>query len=171
MKASNATGGNARGAAGISGGSTSNLIWFCNCTNNATVDSDNWGVAGIFGCWQYATNGTVRFTDCLNTGAITDTTNNSYSVGGIMGGTENAKGFNIQITDCENRGTIKCTRANECYVGGIIGRFAPASGGTLTITNCKNTGNVSGHSYVGGIVGRGQSNININGAYVSGTIA
>lgn len=67
-----------------------------------------------------------------------------------------------QITNCNFIGSI---RTSSCQVGGIAG-----SGG-FTITNCTVDGNISGASWVGGIVGNCQDGGAYTNCYVKGEIS
>jgi len=63
---------------------------------------------------------------------------------------------------------IEITTASSDYVGGIVGYAT----GNSTITNSYSIGNVSGTSYVGGIVGGNDNrNITITNCYFSGSVS
>ncbi len=76
-----------------------------------------------------------------------DCIKNIRHVGGIVG---MCQGQNITLTNCHNLAGKISVCADS--VGGICGRFT-GEGGDSYIRNCSNHVNVTGSSYVGGVVG------------------
>ncbi len=119
-------------AGGIAGVNNSNIF---NCRNTCKVTGDLY-VGGIAG---YFPSGRIQY--CRNTGEVSG----ESFVGGIAGFSLD----NAFIQSCINTG--KVTASSE-GAGGICGLLYG------TIKNCCNTGEVSGHSYVGGVLGENYKN-------------
>lgn len=159
---------------GLASGTTfENITINGKCTGNASV-------AGVTGNGQNCT-----FSNCSVTSTLTGTDN----VGGVVGwssgstlsnctsnvtinGTKYLGGLagyssNNSYTNCNSSGTIKST-TNNGYVGGIIGK---AQTTTNTISKCSSSANVSGTSYIGGLVGNGVNSISesFSSGVVTGT--
>lgn len=113
---------------------------------------------GLFGTID---GGTVRNLSLAGTIDKTGT----YLGGNFCTGALAGIATNATITNVVNHAAIDSSKYDN--VGGIVGK---ADGGTLR--NISNFGNVSGNSYVGGIVGNaGEATaITINNAYNEGTI-
>ena len=115
-----------------------------NCTNNGDVFgyvnkySDKQGVGGIVG--TIVENGTGTISGCTNNGFVY---NKGYSTGGIVG----VNRGKYVLSDCINTGTVT---GDKSLVGGIMG---VTNFSDNTITNCQNSGNVTGATFVGGIIG------------------
>ena len=122
-----------------------------NCNNSGVVSGIGGNVGGVVGAIFKPTSGTPTVNNCINTGKVNGTSEDSVSVnvGGVVGKTETA----INLTSCKNNGAVKTTGSN---VAGIIGYIVPNG----NIKNCVNTGNIEGgESSIGGIVGVLFSNI------------
>ena len=120
------------------------------CTNEATIDGNYNGKAGVVGVM---TKGNV--TNCINKGEIT---NKNALSGGIIGeaGRDSNTNYTVTIENCKNYGEIEA----KYYVGGVAGRLNQSS----IVKNCinYNTGTVSSTGYnsttyyegcAGGIIG------------------
>ena len=80
-------------------------------------------------------------------------------VSGIIGCSSSSPNTStLSISACQNTGNIT---ANEDYAGGIAGR---QMAGKVNIANCENKSDVTGVSYVGGMVGLGNSVMNSQSA-------
>ena len=125
-----------------------------NCTNEVEINYSGSGryVGGIIGYAHIQSSCTM--TDLRNNAAISGA---SY-VGGIIGGSLcNNSGSSsdriIELSECENTATI---HGQGDYVGGIVGCFSHEgyiSTVTLYVSNFSNSGEVTGESYVGGLLG------------------
>lgn len=129
-------------AGGIAGKLSSTKIE--NCFNKGMVKStqDAGGIAGFFA------GNNIHMIQCTNFASVESTGINSDDdahTGGIVG---NASGSGLLVGDiklCTNYGEVK----GIIQVGGIAGLLSDV--GT---TECHNKGNISGKSFVGGIVGK-----------------
>ena len=133
---------------------SSNVAAISNCYNTGDVISESTDAGGIIG-YQYQY---VQIDNCYNTGAVQAT---SYA-GGIAGRTD---GAGAKITNSYNAGDVTAT---DQYAGGITGYSTHSD----SIANCFNTGSViSASNYAGGIAGLSPSAIcNVyNAGQVSGT--
>ena len=81
--------------------------------------------------------------DCDNESDVIYQERGSY-VGGIAGY------LNGNVQNCSNTGTVNAAQSNG--VGGIVGYSNGDA--NYTLSNLTNSGDVTGHDYVGGIVGR-----------------
>lgn len=133
--------------AGIAGKSTNSTFSNCSVTSTMT-GTDN--VAGIVG-WSSGST----LTNCTSNVTI----NGTKYLGGIAGYSESNT-----YTYCNSSGTIKSTTSNG-YVGGIIGK---AQTTTNTISKCFSNANVTGTTYIGGLVGNGVNSI--TESYSSGVV-
>ena len=128
-----------------------------NCTNTVNINytSDGKYVGGIIG--YTSATGTISIENLKNSANITG---NEY-VGGIIGYWNGvSSGYNkysLQLEGFENSGSIEST-GNYC--GGIIGymKFTVSNDSYLVkIIEFKNTGDIIGKTYVGGLIGYGES--------------
>ena len=127
-----------------------------NCTNTVSINytSDGRYAGGILG-YTDAT-GSTSMENLKNTASITG----QEYVGGIIGAwsavTKDYSYYTVNLNDFANEGTIK---GRGDYVGGIVGYlcFDERYSYTLYITEFKNTGKIMGVSYVGGLIGYGET--------------
>lgn len=118
------------------------------CYNIGSVSGSEGNVGGVNG---YNDGGTI--TNSYNAGSVSGT---ERYVGGVSGYNDGGT-----ITNCYNVGSV----GGSGYVGGVNGRNQG------TITNCYNTSSVSGKErYVGGAIGRNESNATITNCYYDSTI-
>lgn len=113
-----------------------------NCSNAATIKSNNNRAAGIVGYCK----GYCSASNCSNSGTITAASSDG---GGIVGWIEDdTSSFN----NCTNTGNVT---AKSC-AGGIFGYMGSKDGDKIcTITNCTNRGTIhSTNSNAGGIAGK-----------------
>lgn len=171
--------GNVSGSLNIGGvvgqlGVDSSITESDNYGNIVVIETDGSGLYDFGGIVGYALDGTednsISITHCENhgqisVGALSDSTKRIYSIGGILGC---ADAINIVIEDCINsaEGTIEIpdneipgTNLNSGIVGGIAGTLNSAGS---RIENCINYADISGATYVAGILGSGSDDINIS---------
>jgi hypothetical protein len=118
-----------------------------NCYNTGSVS----GLGNLGGVNGYNDGGTI--TNSYNAGSVSGT---ERYVGGVSGYNDGGT-----ITNCYNVGSV----SGSGYVGGVNGRNQG------TITNCYNTSSVSGKErYVGGVIGRNESNATITNCYYDSAI-
>ena len=128
-------------------------IKFERCLNTSSVTTLGYAYAGgILG----RSNGELRgltFSESLNCGQITASTENSWGVGGICGniGEDNhTYNFSPVFKNCVNMGNINCKSwSSDVSAAGILSRniYTPT-----TITNCVNLGTLTHASYPSNIV-------------------
>ena len=174
LNCSNIASVNASGKDSVGGiiGVADNNNTVTNCTNSGSVTGNNCvggivGENGSSGTYSKLTNtGTVTgnydvggiagdvcgtFSDCLNSGSVSGTSNgstsNAHGAGGVIGRLTNK---NSKIERCKNAGTVSGTY----FIGGIVGVDSDGA-----ISNSLNEGYVSsritsaGDGWVGGIAG------------------
>ena len=125
-----------------------------NCTfNNCSVISTLTGTDNVGGLVGWSSGSTLS--NCSSNITI----NGTKYLGGIAGYSESNS-----YTNCNSNGNIKST-TNNGYVGGIIGK---AQTTTNTINKCFSKANVTGITYVGGLVGNGVKKI--TESYSTGTV-
>ncbi len=140
-------------AGGIVGWSQNNQVTITNCVNNGNIQTANYG-AGIIGRsgndGADKTKALAKLTACLNTGNVASDAGQSGGMTGYLCG-------GVVIDKCINKGSI----SNLVGVsGGIYGSgdsnntASTVPQVSMKITNCINYGKISGHTDVGGIVGR-----------------
>ena len=128
-------------------------IKFERCLNTSSVTTLGYAYAGgILG----RSNGELRgltFSESLNCGQITASTENSWGVGGICGniGEDNhTYNFSPVFKNCVNMGNINCKSwSSDVSAAGILSRniYTPT-----TITNCVNLGTLSHAKHSSNIV-------------------
>lgn len=137
-----------------------------NLVNKANVEGESW-VGGICGWYHYSNENAdlpATIMGWKNYGNVTgykrnNDDNASGNVGGIFGAITTLN-CGVVLNSCENYGNVTCK--NNDYTAGIVGNvyykpnsiFTVASNNTIQFLNCKNEGNISGRTYVGGIVGQ-----------------
>jgi hypothetical protein len=126
---------------GLAGNSHSTAISASSFSGEVNAASESRSIGGLTG---YLNNGSL--VDCHVTGSIYTATSSRY-VGGLAG-----ECLDSAITHCSYDGTI--TAFNSLYIGGIAGKIS-GDYGRSTISNCSTTGPVIGdHSNsVGGLAG------------------
>ncbi|MBR2294071.1 MAG: hypothetical protein IKA44_07210, partial [Clostridia bacterium] len=147
-------------------------VLFESCTNNMSITDNNGakvgGIAGYVGSVA-ATGITVTVKDCLNTGNMAVTMDNSSdknlgSFSSFIGCYADA-GSNLTMTNCVNKGNVEGSAA---YFGGLIGSISKA--GVVQVKGCANYGNVKADATLkgraGGIVGR----LSVAADYIANTI-
>lgn len=127
------------------------------CTVSGTISGDNIYCGGITGASE------ASITDCHTDCSVSG----SGRVGGITGYLFSTSAQRRSILRCSSAGTItgRITGPSDQDVGGIAGFISPWS----TVSNCYVTGDVSGKTYVGGIVGQKMGWI--SNCYATGTIS
>ena len=130
------------------------------CTNEVAINYTSAGryVGGVMGYCYINTDTT--FANLANAATISGC---DY-VGGIIGSLNGSTWVNyytLTLSEWNNRGNIT---ASGDYVGGLVGYAFlqdTASSGSycykLNVVDCKNTGNITGKTYVGGLIGYGKS--------------
>lgn len=139
----NTTTGKAGLFACVNSGTVKNITVEGTVIDNASSTTNGAGVAGVVG---YST-GKVIIENCVSKVNITSSCENT---GGILGYTNS----DSVIRNCINIGNIN---SSKDFTGGILG-FAV---GGAVVYNCANFGTVSGKSYVGGIVGKTESDVSL----------
>ena len=122
-------------------------------TSSATASVNGGSYVGGLAGRMYA--GVINFSHA--TGVVTGTGN---YVGGLVGSAE----WKFGIYDSYATGNVTSTLGN--YVGGLVGSANRASD---TIARSYATGNVTGASYVGGLVGYNWD-VNIDSSYATGNV-
>lgn len=129
------------------------------CWNTGNI-SAQYGAGGIAG-GLYGGNNIAQesyIENCYNTGNVTVTKRFAGGIIGCAGTASSSSGYNFTITKCWNSGAIKSTSTvagtlttaastDGHGIGGIAGQ------GNSTYNTCANYGEVSGPTFVGGIVG------------------
>ena len=123
-----------------------------NSYNEGTVTASGTYIGGIAG-WSYYD---MTYTNCHNSGAIVNTGSTLASkTGGLLGQAQN-----FDADSCYNTGTITIDSTTIGYVGGLTGYFYGYNTSTVsTIKNCYNTADISGYSYVAGLLGYGATTV------------
>ena len=148
---------NSSNVGGIVGYAKNSIIE--NCFFNGNL-SANYNIGGIVGVCEE-----TEIISCYNAGNIMDMIDAIYKnvyMGGIVGSCERT-----EITSCYNTGNILNITVENSYLGGIVGKNDYT---TITIDDCYNTGNVSGGSFVGGIIGCTTISATVRNCYNEGNI-
>lgn len=163
------------GVGGLAGNAAGGALTRCVNTGAVTVDKGT-GVGGIAGI----TSREVTFTQCANTGHISNDTTAVLSsgekpkggTGGILGV---GKSGNVSISLCYNTGTVSGTTIVGGILGGEAGDYATSisSGNpSLTVENCYNAGLLdvgSRTNRIGSLVGFPIAGQYRDGLYVLGS--
>lgn len=163
------------GVGGLAGNAAGGALTRCVNTGAVTVDKGT-GVGGIAGI----TSREVTFTQCANTGHISNDTTAVLSsgekpkggTGGILGV---GKSGNVSISLCYNTGTVSGTTIVGGILGGEAGDYGTSisSGNpSLTVENCYNAGLLdvgSRTNRIGSLVGFPIAGQYRNGLYVLGS--
>lgn len=163
------------GVGGLSGNAAGGALTRCVNTGAVTVDKGT-GVGGIAGI----TSREVTFTQCANTGHISNDTTAVLSsgekpkggTGGILGV---GKSGNVSISLCYNTGTVSGTTIVGGILGGEAGDYGTSiSNGnpSLTVENCYNAGLLdvgSRTNRIGSLVGFPIAGQYRDGLYVLGS--
>ena len=131
----NAGGSNIGGVLGVNNSGT---LTIKDCNTTGDIKNGTNDVGGIIGC-VYSTS---ILRNCKHIGNISGT----YHLGGTVGSVQSCK---ITIEGCHSDGNITGT-TNGC-IGGVCGLLKNASGSS--ITSSSSWGDISGGTYLGGIVG------------------
>ena len=163
------------GVGGLAGNAAGGALTTCVNTGAVTVDKGT-GVGGIAGI----TSREVTFTQCANTGHISNDTTAVLSsgekpkggTGGILGV---GKSGNVSISLCYNTGTVSGTTIVGGILGGEAGDYGTSiSNGnpSLTVENCYNAGLLdvgSRTNRIGSLVGFPIAGQYRDGLYVLGS--
>ena len=163
------------GVGGLAGNAAGGALTRCVNTGAVTVDKGT-GVGGIAGI----TSREVTFTQCANTGHISNDTTAVLSsgekpkggTGGILGV---SKSGNVSISLCYNTGTVSGTTIVGGILGGEAGDYGTSiSNGnpSLTVENCYNAGLLdvgSRTNRIGSLVGFPIAGQYRDGLYVLGS--
>lgn len=163
------------GVGGLTGNAAGGALTRCVNTGAVTVDKGT-GVGGIAGI----TSREVTFTQCANTGHISNDTTAVLSsgekpkggTGGILGV---GKSGNVSISLCYNTGTVSGTTIVGGILGGEAGDYGTSiSNGnpSLTVENCYNAGLLdvgSRTNRIGSLVGFPIAGQYRDGLYVLGS--
>lgn len=163
------------GVGGLAGNAAGGALTRCINTGAVTVDKGT-GVGGIAGI----TSREVTFTQCANTGHISNDTTAVLSsgekpkggTGGILGV---GKSGNVSISLCYNTGTVSGTTIVGGILGGEAGDYGTSiSNGnpSLTVENCYNAGLLdvgSRTNRIGSLVGFPIAGQYRDGLYVLGS--
>ena len=114
------------------------------CINQSTITGESY-VGCIAGQVIY-----ISITDCSNSGSELNATGYTTIEGEKYAYVGGYVGYGYLANNCTNEVSINYSGAGR-YVGGILG-YTDATK-DYSMTNLKNTANISGHSYVGGIIG------------------
>lgn len=153
-----------------------------NCENhgaitvNAVTAGNEVAIGGVFG---YLAQENTVVTNCDNAGAVSV---NYSSIGSItwnaVGGIVGICGAAISLENCDNTAAISnANSAERAYNGDtIVAKFSTGGvggylKGAFTMTSCSSTGNISGVSWVGGLLGRNSNgNAQITSCWSTGTL-
>lgn len=118
-----------------------------NCVNRGVVGTMETGIyaaAGIVGCVDTRSTGTVVATGCVNEADFA-----AYLPGGIVGRVMQMKGH-VRVTDCVNKGALT---GEGTYAGGILCHIQQwGEEWSVEISGCTNEGSITAEQNVGGIV-------------------
>lgn len=153
---------------------------------SSTSGSTSAYVGGAIGyCGSASAYGAV--VSSYSTGSVTDNANSAGQIGGLIGANQNCV-----VSLSRATGTVSATGTSAISIGGLVGNLSDGSvrmsysSSTITATNAQRVGGlvgyqsggaisksyasgaVTGHSYVGGLVGR--SNSTITDAYAMGDV-
>lgn len=121
---------------GLVGEAMDEVVTFEKCVNNGTFRKNSGGSAGYVGgivAYVYYTD--VYFTDCVNNVEI-DVSFPSATVGGLLGCAT------APVLTTETVNGVSTARKKRLLVG------------IVSMENCVNNGDITGYTYVGGLVGR-----------------
>ena len=126
------------------------------------VNSYDRNTGGLIG-YIYAYENDTVIKNCSFEGEV----NGNENVGGIVGTSEGA-----EISECYFKGNL----TGNSYIGGILG-YVPENSDTLntskktTIKDCYTKAALTGYgSFIGGILGRVQGEVEVTDCYVTGTV-
>lgn len=150
------------------GGYASGTSSFSNCDHTGDINAGGSNIGGVLG---YNNSGTLTITGCNTSGEIK---NGTYNVGGVLGYTKSTStvknckhvghmagtynmggtmgfvdGCKITVEGCHSDGNI--TGTTQGCIGGVCGLLKNASGSS--ITSSSSWGDITGGTYLGGIVG------------------
>ena len=140
---------------------------YTNCDHTGDINAGGSNIGGVLGC----NLGTLTITGCNTSGEIKNGTNNvggvlgytictstvknckhvghmagTYNMGGTVGFVDGCK---ITVEGCHSDGNI--TGTSQGCIGGVCGLLKNASGSS--ITSSSSWGDITGGTYLGGIVG------------------
>jgi filamentous hemagglutinin family protein len=116
--------------------------------------------------------GSSAGSDITGTHATGNVTGRQF-VGGLVGenyGNSNTTHTGGTISNSYATGDVTATDPIAGYAGGLVGKNGNGGGGITTITTSYATGNVSGSSYVGGLVGSNEIGGAINSSQAYGNV-
>jgi filamentous hemagglutinin family protein len=152
------------GIGGLIGGNAANSP-ISNSYATGIVDApSSTAVGGLIG-----SSGGSDITGSYATGKVTG----RQFVGGLVGanyGNSNATHSGGTISNSYATGDVTATDPTAGYAGGLVGKNGNGAGGITTITNSYARGNVSGSSYVGGLVGSNEIGGAINSSQAYGNV-
>lgn len=153
-----------------------------NCENhgaitvNAVTAGNEVAIGGVFG---YLAQENTVVTNCDNAGAVSV---NYSDIGSItwnaVGGIVGICGSAVSLINCDNTAAISnANSASKAYDGNTIYAKFSTGGvggylkGAFTMTTCSSTGDISGVSWVGGLLGRNSNgNAQITSCWSTGTL-
>lgn len=111
-----------------------------NCENHANISSNGQNGGGIVGSATYNSSEGCQMTikNCKNYGTVTG---NNTSIGGIVGTSA------ANVSACDNYGEVNCSSNT---IGGVVAYQVMAG----SVKNCNNYAEVTGGTFVGGVIGR-----------------
>ena len=139
-----------------------------NCSNAAAVTAEAREAGGILGLlngsregnYLVVMSGSIKFVNCVNTGAVTtEAGGGSTCAGGILGRDNAAftgQRLKVIFQNCSNSGTITACANGETHVAGLGTAFY-SHGSWIVVENSENTGaivvvNANNETYAGGLV-------------------
>lgn len=132
----------------------------CQGKIEATQDAFTNNVAGILGN-NSSSNSTQKYSNII--GAVKVSIDEGNYVGGLLSTSRN----NEVITNLANFGDVTKSLTNYSATGGVLGYV---SSGKPSLANVYNFGQISGYSYIGGIIGQANGNITITNSNNYGEI-
>ena len=124
-----------------------------NCWNEGSVSAEDTNFGGVIGVAYGSSSGGCLIDSCYNKGTVTYTgTSTTAYVAGVV-----SVVYNGQYSNCWNEGTV--TSSSEAgYISGVFGYYYGTDSQHRTVfTNCYNTANLSGTTFVAGILNYGSS--------------
>jgi hypothetical protein len=129
---------------GIVGCNDKGYWTYTSSSNTGDIDYKCKSDDSMYALGGFVGDGSGTYTDCFNTGNITDllgtkTVRGTRRIGGFIGCNTN-DGYAAKMTGCYNTGNVSgCSN----YIGGFIGISENMNAEPCSLTNCYNSGNLT----------------------------